>query len=122
MYLITKTFKFEAAHRLEDWPIGHQCNRLHGHSYQFTITLIGDILSGPPKPGVILDYGDLSTIVIEEIVFKWDHEYLNEVLNERNVTAEFLAKKIHDILRPYLPIIHSVEVKETATSSAVYIP
>lgn len=99
MIAITKRFRFEAAHQLEDWPDGHQCARLHGHSYVLELTLLA---TGPgrenPKPGVVLDFADVGSIVKEHIINKWDHQFLNRVLGERNTTAEFLVGAIHRIL------------------------
>ncbi len=122
MYLITKTFHFEAAHRLADWPEDHQCHRLHGHSYQLTVAISGHNLSPPPKQGVLLDYGDISKMVKKHIVDVYDHQYLNDLLDTRNVTAEFLAKHIFQILESMIPHLKYIEVRETENSSALYLP
>lgn len=99
MIAITKRFRFEAAHRLEDWPEGHQCHRLHGHSYVLEISLLGTGTGrDSTKPGVLLDFADLGAIVKREIIAKWDHQYLNDILGERNTTAEFMVRQIHKII------------------------
>ena len=122
MYLITKSFHFEAAHRLKDWPTDHQCHRLHGHSYKIIVVITGQELSSPPKGDVLLDYGDISKIVKKHVVDVYDHQYLNDILEINNVTAEFLAKHIYHILEPMIPGLYYVEVKETENSSALYTP
>lgn len=120
MYSITKTFKFEAAHQLLDWPEGHQCSRLHGHSYELTVELIGSSLSITDKPGVIEDYGDISAYVKKHIISKWDHRNLNEVLGMRNTTAENLAMIAFNILAKHLVQLNRVTINETSSSSASY--
>ncbi len=120
MYSITKTFKFEAAHQLQDWPELHQCSRLHGHSYELTVEMVGASLETSNKPSVIEDYGDISACVKKYIVSKWDHQNLNEVLNIRNTTAEILAMLAFNILIKHLPQLNKVTVCETSSSSASY--
>ena len=102
MLSITKRFRFEAAHRLENWPHDHQCHRLHGHSYVLEITLFskpGYNIGSRTKPGVILDFAEMSTIVKQCIIERWDHRNLNEVLGIKDTTAEYLVHKIHHELK-----------------------
>ncbi|MEE9137824.1 MAG: 6-carboxytetrahydropterin synthase [candidate division NC10 bacterium] len=57
-----KKFRFEAAHRLENWPKGHQCYRLHGHSYKVELIFDGTpLLVKTNKPGVLIDFGEVSS-------------------------------------------------------------
>lgn len=42
MIQVARTFGFEASHRLEGYPPGHRMTRLHGHSYQVTVSLRSD--------------------------------------------------------------------------------
>lgn len=70
---ITKEFKFEMAHAL--WNYDGLCKNLHGHSYILRVTVIGQPLTDKdnPKFGMVMDFGDLKTIVKEEIVNRLDH-------------------------------------------------
>lgn len=122
MYTISKTFHFEAAHQLQDWPTDHQCSRLHGHSYTMEVVLSRNFLSPPPKEGVVYDYGDISKICKEKIINIFDHQNLNEILNIRNVTAEFLAHLCFNTLKPYIEVLDSITIRETPNSSATYSP
>lgn len=45
MYRIAKTFRFEAAHRLNHLPFNHKCNSDHGHSYRVQIEFAGEVLN-----------------------------------------------------------------------------
>lgn len=50
---IFKEFSFEAAHRLPNVPHDHECERLHGHSFQVRVTVTGDI---DPRFGWVMDF------------------------------------------------------------------
>ena len=102
MLSITKQFEFEAAHFLPN----HQgaCCRLHGHSYKLEIEISGesntDELSA--SYGMIMDFGDLSRIVKENIIDVLDHHNLNTVIPDP--TAENLVYWIRDHLPPMMSL------------------
>ncbi|MGH2508811.1 MAG: 6-carboxytetrahydropterin synthase QueD [Ktedonobacteraceae bacterium] len=95
--LLTKIFRFEAAHHLP----GHRgkCARLHGHSYTLEVTLRGPIkqAEGASDDGMVMDFDDLSQLVKQAVIERLDHQDLNEVTNIRT-TAENLAHWIWDAL------------------------
>lgn len=70
---ITKEFSFEAAHALEGYD--GPCRNIHGHSYKLAVTVTGSRLTGPssPKKGMIMDFGDLKSIVNTTIIEPFDH-------------------------------------------------
>lgn len=70
---VTKIFEFETAHAL--WGYDGKCKDIHGHSYKLTVSIAGDQIqdSTNPKYGMIIDFGDLKTIVKKEIVDVFDH-------------------------------------------------
>jgi len=102
MLSITKQFEFEAAHFLPN----HQgaCCRLHGHSYKLEIEVSGepntDELSA--SYGMIMDFGDLSKIVKENIIDVLDHHSLNNIILDP--TAENLVLWIKDHLPIKVPL------------------
>lgn len=100
---ITKRFRFEAAHQLQDWPPDHKCSRLHGHSYVLEITVSGPIEHKGDYPGCIIDFAILGTFVKHYIVDRWDHQNLNEIVGMPNTTAEDLAQFIFKELTARLP-------------------
>jgi 6-pyruvoyltetrahydropterin/6-carboxytetrahydropterin synthase len=95
--LLTKIFRFEAAHHLP----GHRgkCARLHGHSYTLEVTLRGPIkqVAGASDDGMVMDFDDLSQLVKQAVIERLDHQDLNEVTGIRT-TAENLAYWIWDAL------------------------
>ena len=111
---LTKTFRFEAAHRLPKVPAGHKCGRLHGHSYQVDV-----IVKGTPNPetGMVIDFADI-TKAWEPLHLTLDHYYLNEIEGLENPTSEVLAEWIYRRIKPSLPELSAIYVHETCTSSA----
>ncbi|TML41352.1 MAG: 6-carboxytetrahydropterin synthase QueD [Actinobacteria bacterium] len=82
---VTRCFSFEAAHHLP-WHPG-RCRRLHGHHYRLEVTVEGPL----GDHGVVMDFDDLSTVVEREVVEPWDHQLLNDLIE--NPTAELLAQE-----------------------------
>jgi 6-pyruvoyltetrahydropterin/6-carboxytetrahydropterin synthase len=113
---LTKSFHFEAAHDLPSFPEGHKCRRLHGHSFQFDVIVEGNV---DPAKGYLIDYGDIQKAT-EPVVKRLDHYYLNEIEGLSNPTSEVLAVWIYDRLKPVLPEISAIIVRETCTSSCEY--
>ncbi|HEY1354541.1 MAG TPA: 6-carboxytetrahydropterin synthase QueD [Ktedonobacteraceae bacterium] len=95
--LLSKQFRFEAAHSLP----GHRgkCARVHGHSYQLEVTLRGPIkrLAGASDDGMVMDFADLSQLVQQAVLDRLDHQDLNEVTGVRT-TAENLVHWIWEAL------------------------
>lgn len=65
------------------------CKNIHGHSYHFDVTLIGEPLQleTSPKCGMIMDFGDLKKLVHDEVIREYDHALL---LNEK-IDKELIA-------------------------------
>lgn len=113
---IYKEFSFEAAHRLPNVPEGHKCGRLHGHSFKVQLHLSGAL---GEKSGWIMDFGDLKQ-AFKPLFEQLDHHYLNEIDGLENPTSENLARWIWRQLRPNLPELSAVLVKETASTGSLY--
>lgn len=113
---IFKEFTFEAAHRLPYVPPEHKCARLHGHSFRAELHVRGPV---DPALGWILDFADIKA-AFQPFLDELDHHYLNEVDGLANPTSETLARWIWCRVRPRLPQLSRVLVRETCTSGAVY--
>ncbi len=113
---IFKEFTFEAAHRLPNVPEGHKCGRLHGHSFKAELWLRGPV---DPTAGWVMDFGDVKT-AFAPFYDQLDHPYLNEVPGLENPTSEVLARWIWRQVRPRLPGLSRVVVRETCTSGCSY--
>ncbi|HET7457752.1 MAG TPA: 6-carboxytetrahydropterin synthase QueD [Gemmatimonadaceae bacterium] len=113
---IFKEFTFEAAHRLPNVPEGHKCARLHGHSFRVRIVVDGPV---DARTGWVMDFADLKAVV-RPLHDRLDHRYLNDIGGLENPTSEVLARWIFRELRPRLPMLSAVQVRETCTSGCVY--
>ena len=101
---------FNAAHRLHNnnWSaekneeIFGLCNNphYHGHNYELTVKVIGEI---DPETGYVIDLKALSLLIKKEVLDKFDHKNLNldtEEFKNLNPTAENIAIVIFNLLRP----------------------
>jgi len=95
--MITKTFKWAMAHRLE----GHKglCKNCHGHNYKLIVNVESLDGKGIDKEktneGMVCDFTDLKIMVNDLIVEKFDHAFVYNEKDEYSVEiAEFLVKKI----------------------------
>lgn len=113
---IFKEFDFEAAHRLPNVPAGHKCSRLHGHSFRVTLHVQGDV---DPHSGWVMDFADIKT-AFGPILARLDHYYLNEIPGLENPTSENIARWIWSKLKPVLPALSRVSIRETCTSGCEY--
>ncbi|MDI9226387.1 6-carboxytetrahydropterin synthase QueD [Serratia bockelmannii] len=111
-----KDFQFEDAHRLPLVPEGHKCGRLHGHSFMVRLEVTGDV---DPHTGWVMDFAELKA-VFSPIWERLDHHYLNDIPGLENPTSEVLAAWIWQQLKPQLPELTAVMVKETCTAGCVY--
>jgi len=113
---IFKEFSFEAAHRLPNVPEGHKCARLHGHSF-----LIAIYVSGPvgETTGWIMDFGDIKA-KFNPIYDQLDHNYLNDIDGLDNPTSENISRWVWNKLKPELPELSKIVIRETCTSGCIY--
>ena len=114
IFTIWKDFSFEAAHQLTKVPPGHQCGRLHGHSYKVRVHCAGPL---DPSKDWVVDYADIAATT-RPIIEKLDHTFLNDIM-DIETTAENLAWWICAMIAPNLPQLTAVEVFETPTTSVV---
>jgi 6-pyruvoyltetrahydropterin/6-carboxytetrahydropterin synthase len=113
---IFKEFVFEAAHLLPNVPTGHKCARLHGHSFRVSIHVTGSV---DESAGWVMDFGDIKRH-FQPLHEQLDHRYLNEVEGLSNPTSENIARWIWRQLKPGLPSISKVVVRETCTAGCIY--
>ena len=111
--IITKRFRFEAAHRLPRYE--GPCFHLHGHSYELHVSLEMPV---DPDTGMTLDFFLLEQKVKERILDRLDHRNINDTIE--NPTAENIAIWIWDQLKPQFPPMTEVKLYETPDSSVIY--
>ncbi len=118
---LTKTFRFEAAHWLPQFPEGHKCRRLHGHSFIVEVTLCGE----PDDSGILMDFGVVKNLV-KPVIDKLDHQCLNDLGEKWNdellkkPSSENLAKWLYKQIKHLIPMLYSITVHETCTSKCTY--
>jgi 6-pyruvoyltetrahydropterin/6-carboxytetrahydropterin synthase len=113
---IFKVFTIEAAHRLPFVPTGHKCGRLHGHTFQIEVHVQGPL---DPQFGWIIDFAHIKGAfkLVEDQI---DHRYLNEVEGLENPTSEHVARWVWQKLKPSLPSLSRIVLRETCTSGCIY--
>ncbi|GAB2488837.1 MAG: 6-carboxytetrahydropterin synthase [Cytophagales bacterium] len=100
---------FNAAHRLYNpsWTdernqqVFGKCNNpnFHGHNYDLIVQLKGEI---DPETGYVYDMKELSDLIKEHVLNKFDHKNLNldtDEFRNLNPSAENIAVVIWNILR-----------------------
>lgn len=116
MFFVTKEFTFDAAHNLVKYH--GKCEKLHGHTYKFHVTVTGE----PDSEDMVIDFIELKKIVKSRVVDLLDHSYLNETISQP--TAENIARWIfgqlaEDLKNPRYEL-YEIKVWETPTSFATY--
>lgn len=106
----------EAAHRLPNVPLGHKCGRLHGHSFRVAIYVSGAV---DADSGWVMDFSDIKA-AFKPLWEQMDHHYLNDISGLENPTSENIARWIWRHLKPALPLLTQIIVRETCTSGCIY--
>ncbi|MFA5688961.1 MAG: 6-carboxytetrahydropterin synthase QueD [Kiritimatiellales bacterium] len=113
---IYKTFRFDAAHRLTGVPETHKCSAIHGHGYEVDIFLCGPVNS---ETGFVMDFGDLSQ-ACDPVFKQLDHSMLNDIDGLANPTSENMCIWLWNKLKPQLPLLSKIIIRETETSGCIY--
>jgi 6-pyruvoyltetrahydropterin/6-carboxytetrahydropterin synthase len=116
MTTVFKEFTFDSAHRLPNVPEGHKCGRLHGHTYGIRLEVSGPVGA---ETGWVQDYADIAA-AWAPLHEQLDHRYLNDVPGLENSTSEVLAQWIWKRLKPALPGLSKVIVRETCTAGCYF--
>ncbi len=114
MFKLWKDFNFEAAHQLTKVPVGHQCGRIHGHSYKVRIHCKGTL---DPERDWVVDYAEIAKAT-RPIIDSLDHTFLNDHL-DFETTAENISWWITQKVKVGLPSLYAVELFETPTTSVI---
>ena len=131
MILLTKTFRFCAAHRYNNpgWSESENLaafgddHRIHGHNYELEVSFAGQL---DPATGFIADLGMIKKIVGERVISILDHSQIEEDIPwfaDRRPSSENLVVFIWDQLAAHLPEgvhLKRVRLYETPTIYAEY--
>lgn len=113
---ICKDFDFESAQALPQFPEGHKCRRLHGHSFKVTISVRGPV---DEASGLFYDHAVISD-AMRPIIAQLDHAYLNDIPGLENPTIELIVRWIWDKLHSQLPGLHEIVLHETPRARCIY--
>jgi 6-pyruvoyltetrahydropterin/6-carboxytetrahydropterin synthase len=108
--------RFDAAHWLPNVPLGHKCRNLHGHTYHIRLEIEGII---GEESGWVIDYVEIRA-QWEQVKVQIDHRLLNEIPSLINSTCEHLAQWVWGKLKPTLPGLALIEIRETQNCGVVY--
>ncbi|MGA7383969.1 MAG: 6-carboxytetrahydropterin synthase QueD [Methylocella sp.] len=106
---VSQAFRFEAARLLPNIAEGHQCRRLHGHSFRVELRLEGPV---DPATGFVADFFAIEA-AFKPLLERLDHRYLNDIEGLENPTTENIAVWIFERTKAALPQLASVVVFET---------
>jgi len=112
---IGKIFAFEAAHQLNGEIYG-KCQNLHGHRYELTIEVEGEI----DQFGWVCDFAEIEEIARKSIIEKFDHQNLNDYFKVSTVEniARFIFETLDGELKSKQYRLSKVLLYETADSYA----
>ena len=112
---------FNAAHRLHnpEWSdemnnkVYGKCNNpnYHGHNYELEVKLVGE---PDARTGYVMDMKELSNIIKENVLDKFDHKNLNldtMEFKDLNPTAENIVVVIYDLLRAKIDVKFELQVR-----------
>jgi 6-pyruvoyltetrahydropterin/6-carboxytetrahydropterin synthase len=123
---------FNAAHRLsvpgwtdeQNFQKFGKCSNphYHGHNYDLVVKVIG---KPDPQTGYVINLSDLSSIIQNHVLAKFDHKNLNldtKEFAQLNPTAENIVYVIYEILRKELDdsLELSVRLYETERNFVEY--
>jgi 6-pyruvoyltetrahydropterin/6-carboxytetrahydropterin synthase len=112
---------FNAAHRLfvpgwtdeQNLAVFGKCSNphYHGHNYELIVKVTG---VPDPQTGYVINLSDLSSIIQNHVLAKFDHKNLNldtKEFAELNPTAENIVYVIYEILREQLDASLDLQVR-----------
>lgn len=108
---LSQRFYFEAAHTLRRKIETQGSLRIHGHTYEAEVSLLG---TPDPQTGMLVDLGFLRQ-EIERVKNMLDHHFLDEIQELGPATLENLCVFIKNQLSSTLPMLSRVMVERKAS-------
>jgi len=109
--LISKEIEFDLGHRVSTH--GSKCRNPHGHRYKVRVTCEGDIIDDVSRPdhGMLIDFGNLKTIMNKRIHDVLDHGFC--VWENDHVVRNMMEDEAHGqgwnyIVFPYIPTAENI--------------
>lgn len=89
---------------------------MHGHTYALSVFVEGE---PDENSGWIIDYADLK-MHVKPIIDILDHQVLNNIPGLENPTSEILSVWLWNQIKPLIPGLKRIELKETPGSGVIY--
>ncbi len=112
---------FSSSHQLRHYE--GKCENMHGHNFTVEVDVVGEALD--PRLGILMDFKELKRL-LKEVTEELDHRHLNDLpeFAERNPSSELLAqfvfRRMKDLLAPHPVSLAEVMVSEKESSRAYY--
>ena len=113
---IFKKFSIEAARSLPNLTKNHPCRNIHGHSFKVKIVVRGRVNK---NTGFVMDFSEIDE-AFKPLLDQLDHKYLNDVPGLENPSSENMCQWIWSRLKPKLPSLHKIIIKETESTGCSY--
>ena len=114
---IYRSFRIHASRFLPKLPKTHICSSMHGHTFNITIYVKGDIDN---QTGFVMDFYDVDNIFNKHVHSIIDHKILNDIEGLENPTSEILATWIWHKLKLHIPLLEKIEVSEDFGTGIIY--
>ena len=115
--IVYRTFRFHSARYLPNLDDNHICKQIHGHTFNITIYVDGEINK---QTGFVIDFFDIDKIFNKEIMPLIDHKLLNDILGLENPTSENLIKWIWLNLNKKIKNIYKIKLSEDHGTGIIY--
>ncbi len=114
--IIYKKYFFDAAHYLTNFEKNHKYSKIHGHSYEVIIRILGQ---ADKTNNWVINYDDIDN-VINPLIEKLDHKTLNEIKDLGNPTSENLARWLWKRIKKKIKNLESIEINRPRIGGCIY--
>ena len=95
---VWRRYRFQAAHKLPNVPMGHKCGRMHGHGFEVIVHANQDL----GERDISIDYDHLDE-VWAPFHAELNYHCLNEIEGLSNPTSEVISAWLWARMKPLLP-------------------
>lgn len=123
---VTKYITFDMAHRLPNHF--SRCKNIHGHSWKIGVTLESDTLASDSSEGMVFDFKDLKSWLMEVVDERFDHSmtlFLDDPFTLTFVNMLGISQKNYDEAIEWLknnPELEVVNFKDVRFNITNFIP
>ncbi len=115
--IVYRNFRFHSARHLPKLKDDHICKQTHGHTFNLTIYIKGEINK---NDGFIIDFFDIDTIIKSKILPLIDHKLLNEIEGLENPTSEHLIKWIWNRINKEFQGLYKIKLSEDHGTGIIF--